>query len=124
VHDRHADVHDDVLSGRMLQKGAQHLPRMQQGVALVKVVLATVAAEMQKIRELRNASNFARAFSPDFEFGAAAEPGAARFGLLDAADDLPGVALEVHGPLVEGAHGHLCPPTHLCVRPTQVTQLS
>ena len=41
----HADVTDDVLTHGRPQDGGQHLPRVEEGVALMEVVVTPIAAE-------------------------------------------------------------------------------
>jgi hypothetical protein len=48
MHDRHADVDNDVLGCRVIQQVAKHLPAVQKGVALVKMILATVTTKKQR----------------------------------------------------------------------------
>jgi len=81
----HAHINQNVLAVRVVDDAGQHLPRVQEGVALEEVVEAAIAG--------------------DLELGADAQGGAGGFGAADALDDAGGVALEVEGPLVEGAVG-------------------
>jgi hypothetical protein len=57
VHDRHADVDNDVLGCRVIQQVAEHLPAVQQGVALVKVILAAVSTAKKKT-DVKQGRNF------------------------------------------------------------------
>lgn len=79
----HAHINQNVLAVRVVDDAGQHLPRVQERVALEEVVEAAIAG--------------------DLELGTDAQGRAGLFGAADTLDDAGSVAFEVKGPLVEGA---------------------
>jgi hypothetical protein len=47
VHNGHADVTDDVIIERVLEKFGQNLPGMQVGVALVEMVATAITRDLE-----------------------------------------------------------------------------
>lgn len=80
---RHANIDEYTLAVWVLYYPGEHLPRVQEGVALQKMIKAAIAG--------------------GFQLGAYSKCGSLRFRLSDARDNSLCIAFEVESPLIQGA---------------------